>query len=230
MGQKEITSADGEESYTLPKLIRKQNIAQMYEQYEDWKVSNNKTGVLQTTFFKLVKHITSNDHGIPRGIDYVTTRLVNESVELLKEIIDKTIVENEQKKFSKMLTKTKTLMKHQYSSHLDSGVDDTNKCYHGLDFVLGKKRVDSIKNVLIERTRNKNVKIEGKIVASGFLVSQIDKKSDFSAHLLPGYLIVRFNGMHCSGMSNASFDNMLKKAKRNSHQISFKALSQSSRS
>lgn len=73
----------------LPKVIRKHSRPATFESYERMILSTNAKGCGRTTFYQLMRYISSGDQAILKGLDYVTTRLVTEPVELLQDIIHK---------------------------------------------------------------------------------------------------------------------------------------------
>ena len=138
---------------------------------------------------KLVKHITSNDQGVLRGINYVTTRLINEPVEVLQDVIDK-VIKDEKNVLSKMLIKTTNFLKHQYASHMD---DDKDCCSHGIDYVLGDKT--SFRHMCSHHgSRNCKLGIHGCFRPAGFQVCRVDRNCKIKA-IKDGDIITQINGI-----------------------------------
>ena len=77
------------------------------------------------------------------AVDYVTTCLVNDSVELMQDIIEKCVSNSNQDQATSLLTSVSFFLKHEYSK-LVSKRD--NICFHGLHYALSKceeSRVDN---------------------------------------------------------------------------------------
>ena len=70
------------------------------------------------------------------AIDYVTSILVNETCELLQDIVDKIIPPIYREQSSNMIHSTKYFLKNQCASHSLCHNDDV--CYHGTTYGLSK--------------------------------------------------------------------------------------------
>ncbi len=73
-------------------------------------------------------------------MEYVTSTLVNETSELLQNIVDKVILLINQIEASNIIHSTKYFLKHKYSSHCIRAGD--NICYHGIQNGLRKFPTD----------------------------------------------------------------------------------------
>ena len=70
------------------------------------------------------------------AIDYVTSTLVNETCEVLQDIVERIIVPINQDHASNMIHTLKYFLKHRYASH--SLHDNGDICYHGVTHGLSK--------------------------------------------------------------------------------------------
>ena len=104
----------------------------MHNDYETDVSNDIKIG--RTAFFFLTKNVTFQDLGILKGLDYVTARIFTKPIELMENIITKTISSKEHRdKTTKCLSHAKNFLKHKHSSHSDK---EEAKCFHILNFAL----------------------------------------------------------------------------------------------
>ena len=87
----------------LPKLTQKTNIKDMYIQYKDM-ISTNVETIKSATCYKTCNVLTSSDQAMVNSIDYVICMLVNESCEILQDVIEKAIRNEHCEKCTNYLT------------------------------------------------------------------------------------------------------------------------------
>ena len=97
----------------MPKLTRKSYIKDMYYRYKD-VVANDNESIRSATFYKIYNVLSSSDQAMLNSIDCVTCILVNESCEILQDMIDKVVMNEHRDKCSKYLIATKKFMKNQF--------------------------------------------------------------------------------------------------------------------
>ena len=124
-----------DEIITLPKLQRKNTRIKIYEDYKDNTI-NDEYSLSRETFYRIINKCTAHDQVSLSAIDYVTSTLVNETSEVLQNIVDKVIVPINRLQASNMIHSAKYFLKHKYSSHCVRAGDDI--CYHGLKYGLTK--------------------------------------------------------------------------------------------
>jgi len=119
----------------LPKLTRKTTIKDMYDRYKDM-VSSDVETIKSATFYKICNVLTSSDQAMLNSIDYVTCMLVNESREILQDIIEKAIMNEHREKCSNYVTIAKNFLKNQFKNHIVE--DDDDCCFHGFGYALSR--------------------------------------------------------------------------------------------
>lgn len=137
-GTKKVVLSETEK-LLFPSMMRKVCVNISYEEYV-LAVTNKKKRVGETLYRKIAKEITTSDPKILSGIDYVTTKLVNENVEMMQEVIEE-MVESGKKQyhFESLLETAKHFTKYQYKLHAARKDDE---CYtHGLDYALNPSYV-----------------------------------------------------------------------------------------
>ena len=97
----------------MPKLTRKSSIKNIYCRYKD-VVANDNESIRSASFYKTCNILTSSDQAMLNSIDYVTSMLVNESCEILQDIIDKVVMNEHRDECSKYLIATKIFMNNQF--------------------------------------------------------------------------------------------------------------------
>ena len=117
----------------IPKLTRKCTIRDMYSRYKDL-IHNETEGIKSATFYKICNVLTSSDQAMLNSIDYVTCMLVNESCEILQDIIDKVIMNEHREECTKYVTIAKNFMKNQFKTSIMNNDDDC--CFHGFIYAL----------------------------------------------------------------------------------------------
>ena len=119
----------------LPKLTRKTSIKDMYIRYKDM-VSSDVESIKSATFYKICNVLTSSDQAMLNSIDYVTCMLVNESCEILQDIIEKAIMNEHREKCTNYVTIAKNFLKNQFKNHIIK--DDDDCCFHGFEYALSR--------------------------------------------------------------------------------------------
>ena len=80
-----------EESITLPRLQRKNTRIKIYEDYKE-ATMNDEYSICRQTFYRIINNITGYEQVSLNAIDYVTSTLVNETCEVLQDIVDQVIL------------------------------------------------------------------------------------------------------------------------------------------
>lgn len=125
-----------DEIIVLPKLQRKNQRIKIFEDYKEITSNTDQFSICRQTFYNIINNITSYEQVSLSAIDYVTSTLVNETCEVLNNIVEKVISPTDQSKASDMIHAAKYFLKHRYSSHCVKTGDTI--CYHGLDYALSK--------------------------------------------------------------------------------------------
>ena len=125
-----------DEIIVLPKLQRKNQRIKLYKDYKEMSSSSDQYSICRQTFYQIINRITAYEQVSLSAIDYVTVSLVNETCEVLNNIVEKVVVPTDQQKASDMIHSAKYFLKHQYNSHCVKKNDDV--CYHGLGYGLSK--------------------------------------------------------------------------------------------
>ncbi len=89
----------------------------------------------------LLNLLTSTDQASLYAIDYVTSLLVNETSEVLQDIIDKLLYKKLAQQSSEMLSVAAYCLKHNYKHH--DLLENDDICYHGLKHALSKQNPTS---------------------------------------------------------------------------------------
>ena len=99
-------------------------------------VSTNMETIKLATFYNICNFLTSSDQAMLNSIDYVTCILVNESCEILQDIIDKAIMNEHHERCTNYLTVAKNFLKNQFKNHIIK--DDDDCCFHGFVYALSR--------------------------------------------------------------------------------------------
>ena len=123
------------ERVQLPRFQRKKPRIDIVKDYLKFTM-NDETNLSQRSMYNILNLITATDQASLYAIDYVTSLLVNETAEVIQDMIDKLLPIDEGKHVSRLLYTASYFLKHKYKHHivLDDGV-----CYHGLSHALTKK-------------------------------------------------------------------------------------------
>ena len=78
------------EILTLPRLQRKNSRIKIFEDYKDFTM-NNEYCISRETFYRIINKITAYEQVALSAIDYATSTLVNETCEVLQDIVDKIV-------------------------------------------------------------------------------------------------------------------------------------------
>ena len=71
------------------------------------------------------------------SIDYVTNMLVNESCEILQDIIENAISNQHRDQCTIFVVVTKNFLKNQFKNHIT--IDDDKVCFHGFQYALSRR-------------------------------------------------------------------------------------------
>ena len=93
------------------------------------------------TMHRMLAYITANDQATLCAVDYVTALLVNETTEVLQNIVDSIIGVDDQENATNLILSASKFLKHHYQDHVR--IED-DICYHGLNYALGKTTQDKI--------------------------------------------------------------------------------------
>ncbi len=117
----------------IPKLTQKCTIRYMDSRYKDL-IHNETEGIMSATVYRICNVLTSSNQNMLNLIDYVTCILVNESCEILQNIIDKLIINEHREECIKYVTVAKNFMKNQFKISIMMNDDDC--CFHGFIYAL----------------------------------------------------------------------------------------------
>ena len=123
------------EVLTLPRLQRKNTRIKIYEDYKEFTM-NDTSYISRETFYRIINNITACEQVSLNAIDYVTSTLVNETCEVLQDIVERIVPPINRDHASNMIHTAKYFLKHRYASHTLRDNDDI--CYHGLAHGLSK--------------------------------------------------------------------------------------------
>ena len=127
------------ETITLPPLVRRMQLKDLYELYTATESSDSRLG--QTTFNKIAGSITQQNPALLSAVDYVTGTLVHDSLEVLQDIVDMFTSSTEDKEnFTNWLDIMRNFVKVQYDRH--AVLEDDNVPTHGLRHALKKPADD----------------------------------------------------------------------------------------
>ena len=119
----------------VSKLTRKSSIKDMYLRYKDVVVNDTEL-IRSATFYKICNVLTSSDQAMLNSIDYVTCMLVNESCEILQDMIDKVVMNEHRDECSKYLIASRNFMKNQFKNIIT--IDNDDCCFHGFTYALSR--------------------------------------------------------------------------------------------
>ena len=131
-----IVKLSNNEIIQLPKLQRKRSRIDIIKAYLNI-TKNDSNHVCQRSMYNILNLVTSTDQASLYAIDYVTSLLVNETTEVLQDVIDKMLDTNLARQLSEMLSVAAYFLKHNYKHHIVLEGDDVR--YHGLKHALNKK-------------------------------------------------------------------------------------------
>jgi len=132
-----VIKLSSNESISLPRLQRKRSRIDIIKAYQ--KVTYCDTSEKQVSMrsmYNILNAVTAFDQQSLYAIDYVQSQLVNESGEMVQDIIDTLLDTEEAKQATTLLTSASYFLKHRYKHHV---VLNDNICYHGLTYGLKKK-------------------------------------------------------------------------------------------
>ena len=132
-GEKEF-NLNKHETIILPKLCRKMSQMNLWKAYVSAYEATKCIG--RTTFYYLVKDLTSSNRDIVTSVDYVQALLVTEPVELLQQVVNSLVHTTEKDILTQYITAASTFLKSRYQKHVLQSNDDC--VTHDLKFVLGR--------------------------------------------------------------------------------------------
>ena len=122
------------EKIILPKLSRKLSSLVLLNKYTAINKKKNRLG--RTSFYYIVKDITSSNRDIVTSVDYVQALLVTEPVQILQQVVDSLVHITERDTFAQYITATATFLKTRYQHHVLRTGDDC--VTHDVKYVLGR--------------------------------------------------------------------------------------------
>jgi len=138
-GTRNIKLCDNE-IINLPKLTRKKSKVDIIRSYMSYTIED-EVNLSKRTMYRMLAYITANDQATLCAIDYVTALLVNETTEVLQNIVDSMISVDDQENATNLILSVSKFLKHHYQDHVR--IED-DICYHGLSYALGKTTQDKI--------------------------------------------------------------------------------------
>ena len=121
----------------FPRIERKKIRKQLWDEYTLYTKEDDQR-IKKSTFYEIAKRVTSSDKAILKAIDYVSTILVNEPIEVLQDILSK-MVDDSSTEFDTIqswISIAKNFLKHQYTLYIDK--TDSDICFHGINYALSK--------------------------------------------------------------------------------------------
>jgi len=134
-GQREFDLSNTEK-VILPMLCRKVSPHTLWQTYST-TCDNKKWRINRSTFYNLVKDLTSSGREIVKSVDYVQALLVAEPIEILQQIIESLVHSTEKETLSRYLTATATFLKTRYQKYVLTC--DDGCVTHDLKFVLERQ-------------------------------------------------------------------------------------------
>ena len=106
----------------------------MYKPYIDAMVGD-RDRLQQATFYKIWNALTATDEAMLSSVNYVAGLLLNETCEILQDIINRVFLNEHQDDCTKLVTVARNFMKNQFK---DIVVKKDDCCVHGLDYALSR--------------------------------------------------------------------------------------------
>ena len=131
-----LVKLSNNEIIQLPKLQRKRTRIDIMKVYLTI-TKNDINHLSQRSMYNVLNLITSSDQSSLYAIDYVTSLLVNETTEVLQDIIEKILYANLAGQSPEMLSVAAYSLRHNYKHHVVVENDDIY--YHGLNHALNKR-------------------------------------------------------------------------------------------
>ena len=130
---------DTDETIILPKLCRKISPKDLWSSYVSKSNSTGSKKLGRSTFYYIVRDLTTTSKEIVRSIDYVQALLVTEPIEVLQEIINTLVHPSQKETLSEYLSAMSTFLKYRYNLHVLETSDDCSS--HDLRYALGRKSI-----------------------------------------------------------------------------------------
>ena len=102
-----------DEILTLPRLLRKNTRIKIYEDYKEFTM-NDQCSISRETFYRIINNITAYEQVALSAIDYVTSTLINETCEVLQDIVDQIVPPINRGHDSNIIHSAKYFLKHRY--------------------------------------------------------------------------------------------------------------------
>lgn len=128
--------------HKIPAIIRKKTRMSMYNLYQNKynTIGNNSKRLGHTSFFKIAKALTAGDSQMRRAVDYVTGFLINDSFDVIKQIIGDHNIGNKRQALMEQMEAVKGYLKYGYAEKIreDNPVTaEFNGCIlHQINYVL----------------------------------------------------------------------------------------------
>jgi len=124
-----------DETITLPLLVRRMQVKDLYERYVATESSESRVG--RSTFHRIVGAITAQSSALLAAADDVTGTLVHDGLVVLQDIVVACTSSNDEKeKFTTWLGLMRNFVKVQYGRH--AAIEGDNVPTHGLGRALAK--------------------------------------------------------------------------------------------
>ncbi|CAJ1967739.1 unnamed protein product [Cylindrotheca closterium] len=159
-GTKELRQKGKTATITFPRLTRTHPVKGMFMDYarkeaelQGIELDKNQQSPQRTTYYLLVKHLTSKAEKSITCIDYVQDILVNVRVTGLVVIIEQVIAPTQHKTMKRYVLILQNFLKYQYDGHLQKG---SAICSHSIHYGLGLEPQSNTGN-----TESTSVQIQG---------------------------------------------------------------------
>lgn len=130
-----IVALSSSERYTLPRIVRRKTEQDIYQSYVRENSDESKR-IGRSTFYKILKIVTSGGEKMATAVDYVTGVLIHDQVDRLQDLIEH-FSRNAEVKNS--LTLSLELVRNMYKHHVDKHIVLQDDCsYHGVKYGLSK--------------------------------------------------------------------------------------------
>jgi len=133
------------EEYTLPAVVRKMTVMEMYERYvqylNDGGAGSQGACVSQRTFFNIAKEITATQDQARTCVDYVVSILIISNTCTVRAVVDKCVDPAARSVWHRKIDIMVNFLRYQYDSHV--GKDDDCPT-HSSEYALGGDCNDTI--------------------------------------------------------------------------------------
>lgn len=115
--------------------MRKQNRVTILKSYLN-ATKDDSDKLSGPVMFRILNQITTSDDVVISALDYVTALLVNDTCELLQNMVNLCVERKYQSELCSLILSSKNFLKHKYANHVS--ISDDNVCYHSLQYGLEK--------------------------------------------------------------------------------------------